>query len=248
LTRGATAGPAGPVQSGRSGLRRLLHRVNFLRSGWGLTLTLKHFLLDSSKRTRADFDREFTRCEDPWGYDTPEGQKRLRRAIGMLDAARGAERFRQALEIGCAAGAFTEQLASRCDSLLAVDISPVALQRSRERCAWPERVRFAEWDLRRDPLPGIFDLVVVMSVLEYYGRPRDLRAAREKLVEGVNPGGYLLVGDVRQSELFETTWWGRRLIRGGKWISEFVAEHPALKLVERVTEDYYVLALFRRVA
>ena len=74
---------------------------------------MKHFLLDSSKRTRADFDVEFTRCEDPWGYDTSEGQKRLRRALGMLDAARGARRFRQALEIGCAAGAFTELLASR---------------------------------------------------------------------------------------------------------------------------------------
>jgi len=236
-----------PVQSRNSGLRRVLRRVNFLRSGWGLTLALKHFVLDN-ERSRADFDREFTRCEDPWGYDTPEGQKRLRRAIGMLDAARGAQRFPQALEIGCAEGAFTELLAANCDSLLAVDISPVALQRSRERCAWPERIRFAQWDLRRDPLPGIFDLVVVMSVLEYYGRPSDLRAAREKLVEGVNPGGYLLVGNVRQSELFETTWWGRRLIRGGKWISEFVAEHPALKLVERVAEDYYVLALFRKVA
>ena len=245
LTQGSTARPVG---SGLAVLRRLLGRVPFLRSGWGLALTLKHFLLDSSGRARADFDREFTRSEDPWGYDTPEGQKRLRRAMAMLDAARGAERFPQALEIGCAAGAFTELLASRCDSLLAVDISPVALQRSHERRSWPESVRFAEWDLRRDPLPGIFDLIVVMSVLEYYGRPRDLRAAREKLVEGVNPGGYLLVGDVRQSELYETTWWGKRLIRGGKWISEFVAEHPALKLVERVAEDYYVLALFRKVA
>ena len=247
MTRGATAGPVTPVQSRNSGLRRVLRRVNFLRSGWGLTLALKHFLMDS-ERTRAHFDREFTRCEDPWGYNTPDGQKRLRRALGMLDAARGAQRFQQALEIGCAAGAFTELLAVNCDSLLAVDISPVALQRSRERCSWPERVRFAEWDLRRDPLPGIFDLIVVMSVLEYYGRPGDLRTAREKLVEGVSPGGYLLVGDVRQSELFETTWWGKRLIRGGKWISEFVAEHPALKLLERVTEDYYVLALFRKVA
>lgn len=238
-----TAQPLTPVESRRSGLHRVLRRIPFLRSGWGLALTLKHFLLDS----RADFDREFTRCEDPWGYDTPEGQKRLCRAIQMLDAARGTQRFQQAFEIGCAAGAFTELVASRCDSLLAVDISPAALQRSRGRRAWPESVRFAEWDLRRDPLPGVFDLVVVMSVLEYYGRPAGLRRARAKLVEGVCPGGNLFVGDVRQSESFETTWWGRRLIRGGKWISEFMGEHPALRLVERVIEDYYVLALFRKV-
>ena len=40
----------------------------------------------------------------------------------MVDSVRGGKRFRNALEIGCAEGAFTELLADRCHSLLAVDI------------------------------------------------------------------------------------------------------------------------------
>jgi len=37
------------------------------------------------------------------------------------------------------------------------------------------------------------------------------------------------------------------LLRGGKWINAFVAEHPKLKVLSTVTEDFYVLTLLRRV-
>jgi hypothetical protein len=107
-------------------------------------------------------------------------------------------------------------------------------------------VRFATWDLRGDPVAERFDLVVAMDVLEAFCRPHLVRAARAKLVEALAPGGYLLLGNSRQGELFESSWWGRALIRGGKWIDRYVAGHPALEVVGTGTGGFYVNTLFRR--
>lgn len=150
----------------------------------------------------------------------------------MLDAVRGKKRFEKGLEIGCAEGLFTELLADRCDSLLAVDISPIALARARARRAWDERVRFAEWDLRVDPLPATYDLIVVIHMLEYLRNPLALRRARQKLVDGLRPGGYLLVGCVGEGEAVAVqAWWGRLFLRGGQRITAFIGRHPALKVI-----------------
>jgi len=211
-------------------------------------LVTKVFLQDSPQRARAGFERKFRQQTDPWKYNSPEGGERLRRALEILDRARGEKRFPQALEIGCAEGTFTAMLASRCDSLLAVDISPTALDRARTRCNAVSHVRFAEWDLRRDTPTDVFDLVVVMDVLTYFARLSALREARDKLVAAARPGGYLLIANPRQAEIFETAWWGRRLLRGGKWINTFMAEHHDLRLVTAVTDNSSVYTLLRKVS
>jgi nodulation protein S (NodS)/putative polysaccharide biosynthesis protein len=229
------------------GLRHVLRRIGFVRSGVYRAIALADWARNPSNNSEA-WDREFARQKDPWGYDSPEGQARFHLALKFLDTARGTGRFRRAFEIGCAEGAFTEMLMPRCESLLAVDWSPVALERARERSPWNETVRFDRWDLRRDPMPGVFDLIVVMSVLEYFGRRGDLRAARDKLVAGLAPGGYLLVGNVRQSDAYETSWWGKYLVRGGKWMNQFIAEGPGLRLLDSVIEPHYVFTLIRKVA
>ena len=165
----------------------------------------------------------------------------------MLDAVRGGLRFQRALEVGCSEGLFSGSLAARCESVLAVDISPIALARARERCRWSNHVRFAEWNLRRDPVPGTYDLIVVESVFEYFHRPSAIRAARAKLVDALSPGGYLLVGNSRESEVVESAWWGKPLIRGAQWIDVFMAEHPRLRVVATVADDFYVDTLFRKI-
>jgi SAM-dependent methyltransferase len=227
-------------------LRRTLRRVGFLRRGWYLTIELVRLLQDTPGRSRAYFEEEFSAHVDPWGFAGLSEQRRLRDAADMLDAVCSGARFRRALEIGCAEGAFTGLLADRCDSLLAVDVSSVALGRARSGRGWGDHVRFAQWDLRRDLVPGRFDLIVVMAVLEYFARPWALRAAREKLVAALNPGGYLFAGNTRH-EPWEDSAWGRYLIRGGKWINPFIGEHPALRVVSAHTGQSYVHTLFRRV-
>jgi SAM-dependent methyltransferase len=126
---------------------------------------------------------------------------------------------------------FTESLASRCDSLLAVDISPIALSRARRRLLGNERVQFAEWDLRVNPVPGTFDVIVIIHALEYIRNPVYIHKARTKLVDSLRPGGYLLVGTMRVGEIYEDAWWGRYFLRSGKRINDFFAKHPALEVV-----------------
>ncbi|MBI4463147.1 MAG: methyltransferase domain-containing protein [Acidobacteria bacterium] len=215
-------------------LRRMLARIGFARSGWHFLRALKEAWLDSPARGQAEFNREFGRQVDPYGYDTaPYERQRLQSEIGMLDAVRGEAHFGKALEVGCAEGAFTQMLVERCDSLLAADISPVALARARQRRRWEERVRFAQLDLRGDPLPDTFDLIVAVHVLECIRSFRALRRARTKLVDALRPGGYLLIGNFSGNEPGEKAWWGRYFLRGGERISDFMVQHPALRVVNK---------------
>lgn len=227
-------------------LRTRLSRIECLRNTWYLIFALWDFLQDPWQNA-SKFDREFESRADPWGYARQPEQARHRLAVEMLDSARNEGRFGRALEIGCAEGTFTELLEARSATLLAVDFSSVALARARGRRLWADKVQFAAWDLRRDPVPGTFQLVIAMDVLAYFFRPRALRAACAKLVEAVVTNGYLLVGVERQNPLFETSWWGSLLCRGGKQITATMARHPSLSVVATETTDTHVLTLFRKV-
>ena len=233
LARGVLALPGDAYR----GMRHALCPVGFLRSAWWHLLALREAALDSPERGRAELERTFAQ-EDPWRHGTnPRERQRYGGELAMLDAVRGGGRFQSALEIGCSEGLFTQLLAERCDSLLAVDISAVALERARRRREWGERVRFSEFDIRVDPLPETFDLIVVVHVLEYIRNPRYLRKARKKLVDALRPGGFLLVGSVKNEVLTERAWWSRYLLRGGKQINAFMAADPALKVVQSAEFD-----------
>jgi 2-polyprenyl-3-methyl-5-hydroxy-6-metoxy-1,4-benzoquinol methylase len=163
-----------------------------------------------------------------------------------IDRARGGRRFETAFEVGCCEGAFTEIVANRSESLLAVDFCAIALDRARRRCKQKPRVNFQLFALRRDAVPGRFQLVLAMDVLHAFRRPGVMRAAVEKLIECAQPSGYLLLTDHRQHPVFESAWWGKRLVPGGKWILSAVAENPALIKLEDCRTSTHVLALFRR--
>jgi O-antigen/teichoic acid export membrane protein/2-polyprenyl-3-methyl-5-hydroxy-6-metoxy-1,4-benzoquinol methylase len=225
-----------PMTAGRflyTRMRRLLARVGFLRSGYYLLLAIREALLDSPARGRAELNHEFEPREDPWDYATVSCQRdRIRSEVEMLDAVCGASGFGNALEVGCAEGIFTEMLAPRCESLLAVDISRVALNRAKLRLSGHERIRFAEWDLRVDRMPDTYDLIVMIHALEYIRNPLYVRRARAKLVDALRPGGYLLIGTMKVAELYEDAWWGRYFLRSGKRINTFFAQHTALRVVQ----------------
>jgi hypothetical protein len=85
-----------------------------------------------------------------------------------------------------------------------------------------------------------------MDVLSSIYRPWTLRSVVDRLVESIEPGGYLLVGDVRLNDVWEHAWWSRYLRRGAKWIIATCVDHPQLELVDVVTLDSHILALLRR--
>src|SRR5205823_10803778 len=132
-----------------------------LSDSYHLARELWWMALDTPARARARFEREFAARPDPWDYAGPLAGERHAHALGLLDAA-GLLAVDRALEVGCAEGHFSALLAPRCRALLAVDVSTLAIDRARARCHSATGVRFAEWDLRRDPVPARFDLVVAM--------------------------------------------------------------------------------------
>lgn len=214
-------------------VRHALAQITFLRSVFFLLRSISEALRDNSARGQAELDQEFAAQEDPWRYATASYQvDRIRREMEMLDAVCNHKRFERALEIGCAEGISTEQLAPRCRSLLAVDISPIALERARRRLQGHEGVHFAQWDLRSDSLSETYDVIVVVHALEYVRNPLQIRRIRRKLVNGLCPGGYLLIGTMKVADIYEDSWWGPFLLRSGKTINHFFAAHPALQVIQ----------------
>lgn len=168
------------------------------------------------------FERLFARGADPWGYESA-GSADVRNAAAFelledwLPEREG--RPVRALEIGCAEGSFTSQLASRCDEVHAVDISPTALERARQRCASLSNVSFEVCDARTDALPGRFDLIICMDVACCLHRPLTQYRTMARIGRALNPGGALLVASVIQEPLIEDAWWSVPLGRGAASIT-----------------------------
>jgi 2-polyprenyl-3-methyl-5-hydroxy-6-metoxy-1,4-benzoquinol methylase len=226
--------------------RSALKSVGALRSGWYLLLALRDNLGGSSRRSSISFARQFEERENPWHYDSARARQRFAQVVEMLERVSIQRQLGSALEIGCAEGFFTEYLADRCNSLLAVDFTRLALERARRRRSWSESVRFRQWNLRADPLDEKFELIVAMDVLTTIFRPRDLKRAIDKMVECMQPGGYLVLSDPRQCEVFESAWWSRYLIRGGFRILESISKHPALQVIETRETGSHVFGLLQK--
>jgi SAM-dependent methyltransferase len=230
-------------------LRRHLRKIGPLRSAWSLAWELKDVL-----QADAAYEREFTDVfaagRDPFRYETnPIEQTRFDKALELLDAVRGAARFGHVLEVGCAEGVFTERLAARCAQLVAVDFMPLALERAQARCRAHPNISFGRWDIRREPVPGRFDVIVLTDVLSCFNRPTHTRRARNKLVDALAPGGYLLFGDYLgppDLQQVRDVWWARWLLRGGRAIDRHVAAHPALVEIGHAETATHVLTLLRK--
>lgn len=103
--------------------------------------------------------------DDPWGF-TSRWYEQRKYQVTM--AALSAPRYRRAFEAGCSIGVLSEQLASRCEQLLAVDLSDKAVQIAAERLKTAGGQAIAETrDFVADWPPGSFDLIVLSEVLYY---------------------------------------------------------------------------------
>ena len=98
--------------------------------------------------------------------------------------------------------------------------------------------------MNRDAVPGQFDVILVMGVLECIGK-RELGRIRSKLVEALCPRGYLLVGTTQQRGA-EQAWWDGLLLRGGKAMNRFISRHPDLTVVCDQPGDFYIHTLLQK--
>lgn len=135
----------------------------------------------------AEFDAFFRRHDDPWGFESRWYEQRKR---ALLMAVLPQHHVGRAVELGCATGIITAELAARATEVVAVDGSEEALRRAAERVSAPG-VRFVRGILPVDWPPGTFDLVV-LSEIAYYWSTTDLDRALAAIDAGLASGGALV--------------------------------------------------------
>jgi SAM-dependent methyltransferase len=125
---------------------------------------------------------------DPWGFESRwYEQRKYAVSVAQLPA----ERYLSAFEPGCSIGVLTRMLAPRCDSLLACDLAPAAVETAVRRTQDLAHVRVEQRAIPRDWPSGSFDLIVFSEILYYLG-DADLQEALGKATAALLPGGTLL--------------------------------------------------------
>lgn len=134
------------------------------------------------------FDALYNLESDPWKFETSAYEaEKYAATLAALP-----KRYRSALEIGGSIGVLTEQLATRCDSLLSLDVSAMAQQKAIARCQSLANVRFQLMQVPQAYPAEQFDLTV-LSEVGYYWCWEDLQKAQQLMLHHLEPGGHLLL-------------------------------------------------------
>jgi cyclopropane fatty-acyl-phospholipid synthase-like methyltransferase len=137
----------------------------------------------------AYFDALYAKDADPWRFASSDYERaKYQATLDVLPSPR----FSRAFEIGCSIGVLTRRLATRCDSLLAVDVAEAALAQARMRCAELDHVAIRHMRVSQEWPDGRFDLIVFSEVL-YYLSPADVARAAERTRESLRQGGTVLL-------------------------------------------------------
>ncbi len=135
--------------------------------------------------------------DDPWELDGNPFERERHTQMLRLSLSRGI--INNALEVGCAAGAFTEKLAPHCQRLTVVDVMPRAIGRACQRTKRWSHITWIAADIRQFMAQELFDLIVVAEVLYYLEDIKDMQAAIRNLVRMLAPGGHLVFGSARDA-------------------------------------------------
>ncbi|MEU8268265.1 amino acid adenylation domain-containing protein [Sphaerisporangium sp. NPDC049002] len=132
----------------------------------------------------------------------PEMREWIDGTVGLIQELRP----KRLLEIGCGTGLLLYRYADACEAVHAVDISASALAgvgAGVRRRGW-SHVTLAQGDaLSVTALAGMrFDTVVLNSVVQYFPNRQYLQEAIARILPLVEDGGHILVGDVRNLDLF----------------------------------------------
>jgi trans-aconitate methyltransferase len=188
----------------------------------------------SEGTSREYFEDQYRESPDPWGFDS-HWYERRKYALTLASLPR--ERYRRGVEPGCANGALTEMLATRCDALVAYELLDDVADRARTRLSAHPNVevrcaRFPDW------WPdGTADLVVWSEVM-YYLDDEQARRALDGLERHLEPGGSLMA-----VHYTGTTDYPRRGDQIGPWLDEVAF----LRRVVELRDPSFDLGVWERV-
>jgi SAM-dependent methyltransferase len=176
----------------------------------------------------AHFERLYSMSRDPWDYESsPYEQGKYRATLEALPRRPG-----RTLELGCSIGVFTEMLAPRCDTLLAVDFSLTAVAEARRRLSGKEWVEVERATLPEQMPAGPFDTIVCSELLYYWSAPI-VGEGLQRMEASLADGGSIVA----------VHWLGgdpRRELNGGQ-VHRILHESCHLRWVEGALEPGYVL-------
>ncbi len=135
------------------------------------------------------FDKMYQENIDPWRFETSEYE---RHKYAATLAALPQEKYRNVFEIGCSIGVLTEKLAPRCEHLLAVDGSQLALQKAQERLQPYPHVQLQQMKVPDTFPQDSYDLILVSEV-GYYWSWQDMDKAQQLILRSLQPHGHLLL-------------------------------------------------------
>ncbi|MGL9621683.1 nodulation methyltransferase NodS [Bradyrhizobium sp. U531] len=175
-------------------------------------------------QTYQSLERELSN-EDPWRLDDNPFERERHTQLLRLSLSNSA--VSNGLEIGCAAGAFTEKLAPHCKRLTVIDVMPRAIGRAVQRTKRWSHISWAATDILQFSAAERFDLIVVAEVLYYLEDMTQMRTAADNMVKMLAPGGHLVFGSARDATCKR---WGH--VAGAETVITILTE--ALIEVERV--------------
>jgi SAM-dependent methyltransferase len=170
--------------------------------------------------------------EDPWGFGD-RWYERRKRALTLASLPR--ERFHRAFEPGCSLGILTDELAMRCEEVVATDVAAVAVRRARQRNAAHPGVRVEQGAVPHDWPSGTFDLIV-LSEVGYYCNDPDLRLLCDRAAHALTTDGVLVACHWRHPvPEYPLT---------GDQVHDTLRAHPDLAVLAQHLEEDFVLEVF----
>ncbi|MCA1437360.1 methyltransferase domain-containing protein [Bradyrhizobium sp. BRP20] len=131
-------------------------------------------------------------ADDPWRLDSSAFEQERYAQMLRMSGCNGDVSC--GLEVGCAAGAFTDMLAPLCERLTVVDVMPQPIERARLRTRKWSHITWVTCDIQRFSTTEQFDLIVVAEVLYYLKDIVEMQAAIRNLVRILAPNGALIFG------------------------------------------------------
>jgi cyclopropane fatty-acyl-phospholipid synthase-like methyltransferase len=137
----------------------------------------------------AYFDALYASRPDPWDFAASPYE---RAKYALTVNAMPKPRYRSALEVGCSIGILTRLIASRCNTVLAIDAAHAPLAEARRRCGDLPSVRFEQMFVPEQWPSGVFDLIVLSEVVYFLNRD-DVERLAARATSSLAPEGALIL-------------------------------------------------------